>query len=156
MRCPDCMKFVGMENGEPEINSFEVDRTGTTFDITLSARHTRNCAECSTELKDVDIDESTSLELADFEGYKNLSEANRARLDKAIEEDSADLSVELEEGESEVNESGGGRYKANDISITFNGTVRLELDSDKGNKLELTKSFDIVATNTAGSYNECC
>lgn len=126
------------------------------FDITLSARHTRNCADCSTELKDIDIDETLSVELAAFEAYEQLSEADRATIDRAIEEDSANLSVEIEQGDANVDESGGGRYQANKIEITFNGTLVLEYTPDEGEPIKLTHSFEIVSTNTAGSYNECC
>lgn len=49
MRCPDCNKFVSFEDGEPEVESIDVDDAGG---VTASVRVVDTCAECSTELRE--------------------------------------------------------------------------------------------------------
>ena len=51
MRCPDCNKFVGFEQAEPEL---EVALDGKT--ISGSVRLVLLCAECSQELMDAELD----------------------------------------------------------------------------------------------------
>jgi tartrate dehydratase beta subunit/fumarate hydratase class I family protein len=47
-RCNDCGKFVGLEEGEPEIEGeVEVDGNAVSATVNLS----RNCVDCGTELK---------------------------------------------------------------------------------------------------------
>lgn len=60
MRCPDCSKFVGLEEGEPEVDDLDVGADGV---VTASVRIVRTCAECGTELKEATFDlESQPLE----------------------------------------------------------------------------------------------
>lgn len=60
MRCPDCCKFVGLENGEPEMGDFEINVEGEpeSFSVTISGSATlgRNCADCGTTLKSGDFE----------------------------------------------------------------------------------------------------
>ena len=57
-RCPDCNKFVGYDEAEPEVNSLEIN--GTT--ITGEVRVTLNCAECGTELRESNFEPEIELE----------------------------------------------------------------------------------------------
>lgn len=60
-RCPDCNKFVSFEEVEPEVNSLEVDSSGY---VTAEIRIVNECADCSTELREANLDLSAN---ADFE-----------------------------------------------------------------------------------------
>lgn len=68
MRCPDCSKFVSMENGEPEFSGFEVsvDGDADSFSVTITGEvHLdRNCADCGTTLKaaDYSIDQDITMD----------------------------------------------------------------------------------------------
>lgn len=48
MRCPNCAKFTGFENGEPEIQDENPDLSGTIAETEV--RFFRQCNECSDEL----------------------------------------------------------------------------------------------------------
>lgn len=149
MRCPDCSKFVGMENGDPEINSLEAEFSLGSFTITLDARHTRNCADCGTELKSIDINEEANLDPEDIPAFNELPEEKRKAFLEALE--SKEVEAEIEEDGSEADEAGGGRYKANQITVRVNYTLTMEHD---GTKISHTGTIESV--NTAGSYEECC
>jgi hypothetical protein len=47
MRCPDCNKFVGNEEQDPEVNSTDVDCDGN---VSAEVRIANACTECGTEL----------------------------------------------------------------------------------------------------------
>jgi hypothetical protein len=65
MRCPDCSKFVSMDNDEPDLEEISIE--GAT--VSANVRLQRNCAECGTTLK------SGSLEMEDdLDGNENLVE----------------------------------------------------------------------------------
>lgn len=60
-RCPDCNKFVGYEQAEPELDlSVELDKaedgTPEGADVTGSVRMVLNCAECGSELAEASLD----------------------------------------------------------------------------------------------------
>ncbi len=68
-RCPDCNKFVSLEEVEPEVNTLEVDEEGI---IEADVRIVNACADCGTELKEYTFDfdgESDDLQSA-FEIHK--------------------------------------------------------------------------------------
>lgn len=48
-RCPSCEKFVGLEAGEPEVQSSEVDETGL---VTVEVRFVLTCQDCGEEMKE--------------------------------------------------------------------------------------------------------
>lgn len=57
MRCPDCMKFVGLETEEPEENDVSVvNNDDGTATVTASATINRNCDQCSTTLKSAEFE----------------------------------------------------------------------------------------------------
>jgi hypothetical protein len=109
MRCPDCSKFVGMENGDLEVNDLSIDTDGqVSVDVSLP----RNCAECSTELK---RGEFQTEEQVDLEPEQCGSPD--AKVEGEGDEAVRLHSLEIEELSSDVSESGGGRYKKNMIGF---------------------------------------
>lgn len=117
MRCPDCNKFVGMENGDPEVNSLEVGEVEEAGVCTVTAEVSlvRNCADCSTELKRADLEAEVQVEL----GEAKAKCASPKAKDGAHELSVSELS-------SEATESGGGRYAKNLIGFTLDFKVECE------------------------------
>ncbi len=134
MRCPDCSKFVSMDNGEPEDNGFQVDDDGL---IEGSVRATRVCADCSTELKEYTFDFTMQIP---------EDKMPRKPTEKETEE-GAEMEVEVN---LESTESGGGRYAKNMVGVSVEVTVTCTWDAD----------WSYIATNEdsvgAGSFDECC
>lgn len=60
-RCPDCNKFVPMDQGDPEVNDVNVD--GNT--VTVSVRLVNNCGECGTELTEASVDGEAEFDMPD-------------------------------------------------------------------------------------------
>ncbi len=118
MRCPDCAKFVGMENGDPEVNLLEVgevEEGGSSCTVTAEVSLVRNCADCSTELKRADLDTEVVVELGD----------NKAKCESPKAKDGQhELSVS--ELSCEATESGGGRYAKNLIGFELDFKVECE------------------------------
>lgn len=60
MRCPDCNKFVGNDEQEPEVESVEVEaddaEAATNATVTASVRIVNACADCGTELTEATLD----------------------------------------------------------------------------------------------------
>lgn len=53
MRCPDCSKFVSFEEGEPEVESEELDaQEDGSYSVTVEAVFKDLCGECNTELRE--------------------------------------------------------------------------------------------------------
>lgn len=75
MRCPDCNKFVGLDEADPELDLSVEDAV-----VSGTVRIVRTCAECGQELKeasfDVEVDLSDDLtpigegESATYEGVE--------------------------------------------------------------------------------------
>ena len=116
MRCPDCSKFVGLEMQDPEDVALdlasELDGPTLHLSVSMTARIVRSCAECSTELKEANLEaedeveveactivkcmRKTSVEGAEIETYDWLD-------DKHGDPDISDTNIDqIEEG--------GGRY----------------------------------------------
>lgn len=149
MRCPDCNKFVGMENGDPQMDSIEATIDGGKISISANATATRNCADCSTELKSLSLDFEAELELKDFPKFNDLSETDKAKFQAALDAGTLDLNVEDAGGEME--ESGGGRYAKNMITTKFSYSV-----SAKAGDLELVYEGELSSENAASEFEECC
>lgn len=151
MRCPDCSKFVSMETGDPEVNSLEAEFSDGSIRVSSDVRVTRNCADCGTELKDHTYNPEDTIELAQFDAWQKLSESQRQALVKAG--DAGDLEIEIEETGSSVDESGGSRYKANEITLTLDYQITV-----KGGGLAEPITFDgsLQEMETAGAFDECC
>jgi len=144
-RCEQCNKFVGLETAEPEINS--VDCTGTT--VTVDARSVRNCQECSTEMKSLDINEGVELELDKFTGFSDLGEKQQAQLQELW--DAGEIEIEAEEdGTAETSEAGGSRYKKNILTTTIPFTAKFSWEG-----LDFTFSGSVVCEHAASEYDDC-
>lgn len=102
MRCPDCNKFTGLETEFESIDGEEISADENGFNITFSATVNRNCAECGNLLKQATYE---------FEEEEAINWK-----DKGIRDDEIG-NVELEVGDPDVQESGGGRYAKNMITL---------------------------------------
>lgn len=153
MRCPDCSKFVSMDNGEPEENSIDCSLSGGVLNITAEYRHTRNCADCGTELKDFTFDLNEDVSFGDLEitteDENPLSKTQAEALEEAWEDGSAEVSIEA--NSAEIEEDGGGRYKANKIRLVVDYTLTIQ-----AGKETFKATRQMSEETTAGSYDECC
>lgn len=61
MRCPECNKFVGFDDGNVDEVEVEIDEDSGA--VTVTGRVVLPCAECGTELKELSVDET--VETAD-------------------------------------------------------------------------------------------
>lgn len=60
MRCPECNKFASYAGDEtPELESIEVDQMSGT--VTAQVRIHKDCADCSTELKEASLELKTDI-----------------------------------------------------------------------------------------------
>lgn len=109
MRCPDCNKFVSMENGDLEVDELSIDVDGT---VSVSASLPRNCAECSTELKRGEFQTEDDAGISEAELECKFSKAPALTAD-----DVSPHSFEIEELSNDVSESGGGRYAKNMVGF---------------------------------------
>lgn len=132
MRCPDCTKFVSMDNGDPEVNESDIVPNDATATVTASVHLVRNCADCGTELKALDVD----ADEADFE----VPAEHRG--------EGHNLSVEVTA--NDVNESGGGRYKKNYITVDLDYSV----SCDCGGKDKEIGTGTLTCTAAAGEFEE--
>lgn len=150
MRCPNCNKFVSLENGQPEINSLEVEYSEETFTVTADIHHDRNCADCSDVMKSIDHNEEDSVDLDKLDGFDKLTEDERKRLREGLANGSLEATVE--ESDCEVEESGGGRYAKNIIAVVLSYTLSVPLDDER----TLTYSGVLRAESPASGYEEQC
>lgn len=150
MRCPDCNKFVGMENGEPEINNIEASHlTGLQFSVNADVRGVRQCANCGTDLKDLSMDVEGTCDIGESEEWKKLTPEEQATLKAAIKK--GDVEVEVEDDGGDVDEGGGGRYAKNIITTTVNYTLTVTY-----NDLKVSASGSLESKNAASEFEECC
>lgn len=56
MRCPDCAKFVGYDDGS--VDEVEADIDADTGEVTIGGRVVLPCAECGTDLKELTVDDA--------------------------------------------------------------------------------------------------
>lgn len=145
MRCEQCCKFTSLDTQEPEVNS--VDVSGTT--VTVDARSVRNCADCGTEMKALDINEDFELELDKFEGFAELGEKKQEQLREAWEAGS--IEIEVEDDGGETNESGGSRYKKNILTTTINFTAKFSWEG-----LDFKFTGAVNSEHAASEYEEQC
>lgn len=156
-RCPDCNKFVSMENGEPEFNSLEAMLQNGDVFVTASVRSIRNCADCGTEMKSLDVEMEENISIETFDGFKELSDKDKAKLLKFAEEEDETLELEADEGDTSMDESGGGRYKKNMITTVARGDITLTWDRRAhGGEVKLTTTVELSSENAASEFEECC
>ncbi len=87
MRCPDCNKFVGYDQPDPEVNDVTVD--GDT--VRASVRVVLNCAECSTELKEAEVEAEAEIDSEILEAHPEKDDAgNPTNHSLEVEEGSID------------------------------------------------------------------
>lgn len=133
MRCPDCNKFVGLENGDLEAD-LSVESDGDKGTVTGTVRVVRNCAECGQELKEANFDVDESFD---------IPEAHRGE----------DHDLDVEVLDEEVTESGGGRYAKNNVgySLTAAVTCNCEAAQKAG---EPVAEIDLADSMPAGQFDE--
>jgi hypothetical protein len=144
-----------MENGEPEINDFQVQYSGGTFEVTANARHTRNCADCGTELKDCDHDFEGSVELTEFEGWASLTSEQQTAVKLWLESNEA----QSDQSDCQVEESGGGRYQKNMIELVLSYSIEIEAENElepDAAPIKLVYNGTLSNSAAAGEYCECC
>lgn len=108
MRCPDCNKFVGLEEADPEVDSIDVDDEGN---VAIEVRITNNCADCGMELREATF----SLE---HDHSEDCKEHKGVGHELSIDEDGAERTSRSGFFDKKKNQfvSAGGRY-----SKTFYG-----------------------------------
>lgn len=162
MRCPDCNKFVSMENADPDVD-VESSLEGHTISVTGSIRAVRTCAECGTELKELSFDIDEKIEIEALEGFKELS-ADDQQLVKGIlsgdqdlpEGNTADdyeIECDVEDGETSTDES-GGRGKKNMLITNVTMEIKVTFEHPSGSKIKIQGHKGITSENAASSYDE--
>lgn len=135
MRCPDCAKFVSMEFGEPEVEQIDVTPEG---EVTCSVTLTRTCADCGNDLKTASIE----MEL-------DLTEQCKDHLNSEdSDDDTHDL--EIEEGEINQIEEGGGRYAKSYFGAEVCFTITCKCDP------KFTVEGNVSDKVAASEMEECC
>lgn len=148
-RCPDCNKFTGLENADPEVDESSIDSTQGAIDFNYNVRMVRQCADCGQEMKSYDGEAEAHVELEDIEEFQKLPDSIREGLiDGSISyEVSADTNAEVEE-------SGGGRYKKNIITATV--TIDYTVSFTVGKKdYKLAGQTTAECEAAAGDFEEC-
>jgi hypothetical protein len=139
-----------MENGEPQVSQIDAVYSNGSFDITAEVEHTRNCSDCGTELKSISHGMEISVNLADMEEFKKLSADDQKKLLAALENGKAEVECS-DDGSGDAEESGGGRYAKNIITVRVNYELTISFD-----KIELTHSGELEEQSPASAYDECC
>jgi hypothetical protein len=127
MRCPDCNKFVSFDEGEPEVESIEVDESGN---VRAEVRIVNNCSECGQELKDgrFEFDADHSEECKEHQGTGH---------ELSIEETSSDRTGRSGYFKKGVFVSAYGRY-----AKTFYGVeVSYEITCSCNDEFKVTGTF---------------
>lgn len=152
-----------MDNGDPELEqgpelTFHMRSKKTDgkeilahFDVTATVRGTRNCADCGNTLKELSMDMDGTAELAQFEGWKELTPDQQGEVQGRLEAGTVEPDAEAEEGT--VDESGGGRYKKNLITTVVPYNITIE-DSELG--IKLTYNGELSYEAAASEFEECC
>jgi len=139
-----------MDTQEPELNSIDVEFSSEQFNITADARTVRNCADCGTELKALDVyfEESVDFDvLSEGQAFKALTEEQQKALLAACEDGTAD--IHIEDTGTDYDESGGHRYKKNIIKSTVHYEITV-----KWQEKEFTYAGDLTSENAASEFEE--
>ena len=85
-RCPDCNKFVGIEQEAPEVQSLEISGEEDTATITCEVSLALNCADCSTQLSEATAEHEEEIEvkhdLPDCKGAWEIEEVGCGETDR--------------------------------------------------------------------------
>lgn len=146
-----------MDNADPEVNSLDAELSGENIHVTGNVRAVRTCADCSTELKSLDIDFDEEFGVTELSGYAELTDDQKAKLQSALadELEEAELEVEIDELSSSTEESGGARYKKNLITTVVEAdvTVTLKLPDEE---ITFSGVRELKHEAAASEYEECC
>lgn len=110
MRCPDCQKFVSLDNVDPDVSDLSIELQNSMLLITASVRCVRACAECGGELKEITHDFSEEVDPMELPQIKESKE---------LQENLKDIEFDIEPDSCEIEESGGGRYAKNIIACVL-------------------------------------
>lgn len=152
--CPNCNKMCSLENGEPEvINTVEIS-DGI---ITASIRVARQSACCSEDMKEYTYECSLDVTSAITDHEEKFH-------------NSVSQEYDVDEGDCEVNESGGGRYAKNmicvclSVDVTCQGehvdTVETsvldgrEVTTQLAAEVANVGTFELIDETNAGSFEE--
>jgi hypothetical protein len=148
VRCPDCNKFTGLENADPQVDEQTADFRDGLLSLQYSVTMSRECAECSQEMKSYSGDAEQDIEVDAIPGYGDLpKEVQEGLIDGSI-----DVDVSVNES-SEVEESGGGRYAKNIITTTVTCDYTLTF-SHSGKEYKLEGQEKLECSASAGDFEE--
>jgi len=131
-----------MDNGDVEVNSLDVEHSGETFTVSLDFRHTRCCANCLTELKEIYENETLGVKLEDFSKWADLKEDAREAIKAALL--AGDAEVSIDEDSTDSNE--GGNMITVEVSFTITA---------KAGDYEVQHIGTINSKHAADEYGEC-
>lgn len=137
MRCPECNKFVSYAGDEePEENSYDVDEGGH---VTVEVRIHKDCAECSTELKEATIEMEGDVPETFM---KHFDEKNADDHSFEVEE------ISLSSFEESDNPGRPARYQRTLYGVEAEVTVKCSC----GETCQVTMKDSV----SASSMDECC
>lgn len=140
MRCPECNKFASYAGDEtPELESIEVDQTSGT--VTAQVRIHKDCADCSTELKEASLELETDLP----EAFVTL----HCDSETGVHELVVDETVEPEPIEEYDNPGRPARYQKTYYGATLETTVTC---TECGDSVTVTLTDKVPAS----AMDECC
>ena len=140
-RCPDCLKFVSLEQEEPEVNSVEIESAGDIEDgvqeleVTADVRLVLNCGECGGEMKEANLDATETVQ------FTHADDCEAEEGDLEIEEDGAENMDDYRPAGRPM------RYQKHYYGADV--TVRV-----KCNKCEAEDTFTVKVEEQAGAFDE--
>lgn len=140
-RCPDCTKFVSLDQGDPEVNSIEIDDSGH---ITANVRAVLNCSECSTEMKDYDF--TTELDPDEIVEHVQMHQDAGEEFELSIEEGSSEAEDRYENKDRHGKPITNPRYQRHYLGYSLDVKVTCSCGEE----------FDVTITDEemASSFNE--
>jgi len=118
MRCPDCNKFVGYDEADPEVNSLEVDDEGQ---VSAEVRIVNCCQDCGNELKEANFQFETDH--AD-DVKEHVGEGHGLE----IEEESCERTSRSGNFKNGVFIPGGGRYAKTFYGVSLGYAIKCECE----------------------------
>lgn len=119
MRCPDCNKFVSLEEGDAEVNDLAVGEDGN---VSVQVRIANCCAECGQELKEANFDcEQDHTE--ECKGHQGEGH------ELAIEENSSERTSRSGYFKAGKWVSAGGRYAKTMYGFSLTYTITCSCDN---------------------------
>ena len=129
MRCPDCNKFVGNDEQDPDDVSVDVDEHGV---VTVTARIVNACAECGTDLTEATLEMECD----------RSDEVAAHRREKHPTGDPPDLSADEERAERSSRTVGKGRG----LRTFYGADVDYTVECECGWVIDGTASDDVQAS----------